>query len=59
MLIVGNRNMMINGVRGGVESAISRDADFSKDGVLLKTRVRRGFAVAAAEAFAMVRKTAS
>ena len=59
LLIVGNRNMMINGVRGGVESAISRDADFSKDGVLLKTRVRRGFAVAAAEAFAMVRKTAS
>lgn len=59
LLIVGNRNMMINGVRGGIESAISRDADFSKDGVLLKTRVRRGFAVAAAEAFAMVRKTAS
>jgi len=59
LLIVGNRNMMINGVRGGVESAISRDADFSKDGVLLKTRVRRGFAVAAAEAFAIVRKTAS
>lgn len=58
-LIVGNRNMMINGVRSTVESAISRDADFSKDGVLLKTRVRRGFAVAAAEAFAMVRKTAS
>jgi HK97 family phage major capsid protein len=59
LLIVGNRNMMINGVRGGIESAISRDADFSKDGVLLKTRVRRGFAVAAAEAFAIVRKTAS
>lgn len=58
LLIVGNRNMMINGVRGGIESAISRDADFSKDGVLLKTRVRRGFAVAAAEAFAIVRKTA-
>jgi len=58
LLIVGNRNMMINGVRGGVESAISRDADFSKDGVLLKTRVRRGFAVAAAEAFAIVEKTA-
>ena len=59
LLIVGNRNMMINGIRGGVESAISRDADFSKDGVLLKTRVRRGFAVAAAEAFAIVRKTAA
>lgn len=59
LLIVGNRNMMINGVRSSIESAISRDADFSKDGVLLKTRVRRGFAVAAPEAFAMVRKTAS
>ena len=59
LLIVGNRNMMINGIRGGIESAISRDADFSKDGVLLKTRVRRGFAVAAAEAFAIVRKTAA
>ena len=59
LLFVGNRQMMINGVRGGIESAISRDADFSKDGVLLKTRVRRGFAVAAAEAFALVRKTAS
>lgn len=59
LLIVGNRNMMINGVRSTVESAISRDADFSKDGVLLKTRVRRGFAVAAAEAFAIVRKTAA
>jgi HK97 family phage major capsid protein len=58
LLIVGNRNMMINGVRGGVESAISRDADFSKDGVLLKTRVRRGFAIAEASAFAIVEKTA-
>jgi HK97 family phage major capsid protein len=59
LLIVGNRNMMINGVRGGIESAISRDADFSKDGVLLKTRVRRGFAIAEASAFAVVEKTAS
>lgn len=59
LLIVGNRNMLINGVRGGVESAISRDVDFRKDGVLLKTRVRRGFAVAEADAFAIVEKTAS
>ncbi len=58
LLIVGNRNMLINGVRGGVESAISRDVDFRKDGVLLKTRVRRGFAVAQAGAFAIVEKTA-
>jgi len=59
LLIVGNRNMLINGIRGGVESAISRDVDFRKDGVLLKTRVRRGFAVAEADAFAIVEKTAA
>lgn len=58
LLIVGNRNMLINGIRGGVESVVSRDAEFSKDGVLLKTRVRRGFAVADADAFAIVEKTA-
>ncbi len=51
--------MLINGIRGGVESAISRDVDFRKDGVLLKTRVRRGFAVAEADAFAIVEKTAA
>lgn len=58
LLIVGNRQMLINGVRGTVESAVSRDADFSKDGVLLKTRVRRGFAVAEPDAFAIIEKTA-
>jgi hypothetical protein len=50
--------MMINGVRSGVESVVSRDAQFDTDGVLLKTRVRRAFAVADAEAFAIVEKTA-
>lgn len=58
LLIVGNRSMLINGVRGTVESAVSRDADFAKDGVLLKIRVRRGFAVAEGDAFAIVEKTA-
>lgn len=57
LLIVGNRQMMINGIRGGVESVVSRDAQFNTDGVLLKTRVRRGFAVADAGAFAIVEKT--
>jgi HK97 family phage major capsid protein len=57
LLIVGNRQMLINGVRGGVESVVSRDAEFTKDGVLLKTRIRRGFAVADASAFAIVEKT--
>ena len=59
LLICGNRNMLINGVRGGVESVVSRDAEFAKDGVLLKTRIRRGFKVADASAFAIVEKTAS
>ena len=58
LLIVGNRNMLINGIRGGIESVVSRDAEFTKDGVLLKTRIRRGFAVADASAFAIVEKTA-
>lgn len=57
LLIVGNRQMLINGVRSGVESVVSRDAEFSKDGVLLKTRIRRAFAVADADAFAIVEKT--
>ena len=57
LLIVGNRQMLINGVRGGVESVVSRDAQFNTDGVLLKTRIRRGFAVADASAFAIVEKT--
>jgi len=51
--------MLINGVRGGVESVVSRDAEFTKDGVLLKTRIRRGFAVADASAFAIVEKTSA
>ena len=58
-IAVGNKNMLINGVRGGVESVVSRDAEFTKDGVLLKIRVRRGFAVADASAFAIVEKTSA
>ena len=57
LLIVGNRNMMINGVRSGVESVVSRDAQFNTDGVLLKTRIRRAFAVADASAYAIIEKT--
>lgn len=58
LLIVGNRQMLVNGIRGGVESSVSRDAEFTKDGVLLKTRIRRGFQVADVDAFAIVEKTA-
>lgn len=57
LLIAGNRNMMINGIRGGVESVVSRDAQFNTDGVVLKTRVRRGFQVAAPEAFGLIQLT--
>lgn len=56
LLIVGNKNMLINGVRSGVESVVSRDAEFATDGVLLKTRLRRGFVVADPSAFAIVEK---
>jgi len=59
LLIVGNRQMLINGIRGGVESVVSRDAEFARDGVVLKTRIRRGFAVADASAFAIVEKTSA
>lgn len=51
LMIFGNTQMMVNGVRGGVESVVSRDAEFNTDGVLLKTRVRRAFEVARPEAF--------
>lgn len=58
LLIVGNKNLLINGVRGGVESVVSRDAEFGTDGVLLKTRIRRAFAVARPEGFFIIEKTA-
>ena len=58
LLIVGNRQMLVNGVRGGLESAVSRDAEFTKDGVLLKLRIRRGFQVADVDAFSIIEKTA-
>lgn len=54
LIIAGNTQMMINGIRGGVESMVSTDADFSRDGIVLKTRVRRGFAVADANAFGVI-----
>lgn len=57
LLIAGNRSMMINGVRGGIESVVSRDAEFATDGVLLKTRIRRAFEVARPEAFVIIEKT--
>lgn len=58
LLVVGNTDLMVNGVRAGIESAVSRDAKFDTDGVLLKVRARRAFAVADPSAFAILEKTA-
>jgi HK97 family phage major capsid protein len=59
LVIVGNTDLMINGVRAGIESMVSKDAKFDTDGVLLKVRARRAFEVARAEGFAILEKTAS
>lgn len=56
-IAVGNMDMLINGTRMGIESAVSRDAKFDTDGVLLKIRARRAFKVAKPEAFAILEKT--
>lgn len=57
LVIFGTRKLLLNGVRSGPESIVSRDADFRTDGVLLKTRARRGFAVAKTEGFSIVEVT--
>lgn len=59
LAIFGSRRLLLNGVRSGPESMVSRDAKFDTDGVLLKCRARRGFAVAKPEAFAIVEVTAA
>lgn len=58
LVVVGNTDHLINGDRSGIESVVSRDSAFNTDGVLLKVRVRRGFALASDSAFAVVEKTA-
>jgi HK97 family phage major capsid protein len=57
LIIVGNRDLLINGVRSGIESLVSKDAEFRSDGVLIKVRARRGFAVGRPQAFAVIEKT--
>ena len=59
LLIVGNTDLMVNGVRAGIESMVSKDAKFDTDGVLLKVRARRAFAVAKPEGFAIIEKTSA
>lgn len=57
LLIAGNRQFLLNGVRSGPESMVSVDAEFATDEPLLKVRARRGFAVGRAEAFAILEKS--
>lgn len=59
LVVFGSRKLLLNGVRSGPESIVSRDAQFETDGVLLKTRARRGFAVAKVEGFSLVEVTAA
>lgn len=57
LLIVGNKRFLLNGVRSGPESMISKEASWNTDGVQLKFRARRGFAVGRVGAFALLEKT--
>ncbi len=59
LVIFGSKRLLLNGVRSGPESLVSRDAKFDVDGVLLKCRARRAFAVAKPEAFSVVEVTAA
>ena len=58
LLIVGNRNHLILGVRSGPESLLSYDAGFGTDEPHIKMRARRAFAVGRASAFGVLEITA-
>ncbi|WP_121720712.1 phage major capsid protein [Streptomyces sp. E2N171] len=55
LLVVGNRQHLLLGVRGGPESLIGEE--FRSDEKILKVRARRGFAVARPEAFGILEVT--
>lgn len=59
LLIVGNRNHLILGVRDGIESAVSDEFRWDTDTIELKMRARRGFVPATASAFTIIEKTAT
>ena len=59
LLIVGNRQHLLLGVRSGPESLLSYDAEFRTDEPVLKMRARRAFAVARPEAFGVLEVTAA
>lgn len=56
LLIVGNRQHLLLGVRSGPESQVA-DHRWEYDERELKVRARRGFAVATGEAFVVIEKT--
>lgn len=58
LMVIGNKNHMILGVRDGVESALSDEFRWDTDEVELKMRARRGFVAATAEAFRVIEITA-
>lgn len=58
LLIVGNRQHLLLGVRSGPESLLSYDAGFRTDEPVLKMRARRAFAVGRPEAFGILEVTA-
>lgn len=57
LLVVGNRQHLILGVRSGPESLISHDAGFATDEPQLKMRARRAFTVGRAKAFGILEVT--
>jgi HK97 family phage major capsid protein len=58
LLVVGNRQHLLLGVRSGPESLLSYDAGYRTDEPVLKMRSRRAFAVARPEAFGILEVTA-
>ncbi|WP_432185847.1 phage major capsid protein [Streptomyces sp. Tue6028] len=57
ILVVGNRQHLLLGVRSGPESLVGED--FRSDEKILKVRARRGFAVTRPEAFGILEVTTS
>jgi HK97 family phage major capsid protein len=57
LLVIGNRQHLLLGVRSGPESL--QGEDFRSDEKILKVRARRGFAIARPEAFSILEVTSS
>lgn len=58
LIIFGDRSLLVNGVRSGPESELSREVDFKTGVINLKVQARRGFVVARPSAFNVVEITA-